>query len=174
MTRIIPPELNKKIKREYILRFFSILFLLISFVMLINISLVSSSYLLLYLYEKAYVQNPASSESEGALKMRGEINEKIEGLYYLANSYIKKDEVDQLMVSSKIFELAGDSVAILAIEINDKDIVLRGLAKNRDELLIFQNKMKEQAIFEDFERPIEMLAKQKDISFNVNFSYVKN
>ena len=174
MTRIIPTELNKKIKREYALRFLSAFFFLASFVMLINISLVSSSYLLLHLYEKAYIQNTSSSENESALKLREDINEKTEKLFYLANSYIEKKEVEQLTISSKLFELAGDTVSIQAIEINDTEIILRGSTKNRDDLLVFQNKMKQQDMFKNFEIPIEVLAKQRDLSFNVNFSYVKN
>ncbi len=174
MTRILPPEINKKLKKEYFLRFTSVFFLLIGIIIFINISLVSSSYLLLYLYEKAYVENIKTTNNEESIKKREELNKKIDSLYYLSKAYSEKTELDQLKISSKIFELANKGIQIESIEIIDSTITLRGRADTRDNMLLFQNKMKEEKIFENFDVPIEVLAKQKDISFNINFIYVKN
>lgn len=174
MTRIIPPELNKKLKKEYQLRFFSITFFVITIIIFVNISLVSSSYFLLYLYEKAYVENVKTMNNEESIKMKEVLNNKIDNLYYLSKSYVQKGEISQLRVSTKIFELAGANIEIESIDIIENTITLRGSADTRDSMLIFQRKIKDEKMFEGFDVPIEVLAKQKDISFNINFTYVKN
>jgi len=174
MTRIIPPELNKKLKKEYRLRFFSIMFFIVTIIIFVNISLVSSSYLLLHLYEKAYAQNMKTTNNEESIKMKEMLNNKIDNLYYLSKAYVQNGEIDQLHVSTKIFELASTDIEIESIDIIDNAVTLRGKANTRDSMLVFQRKMKEEKTFENFDVPIEVLAKQKDIFFNINFTYVKN
>jgi hypothetical protein len=63
MTRIISLELNKKLRKEYRLRFFSLFFFMISIVSLVNIAMMISPYVLLSMYEDIYT-NEKSSENK--------------------------------------------------------------------------------------------------------------
>lgn len=173
--RIIPEELNKKIKREYKLRFLTVLFWVINIVLVITIALMSSSYLLIHLYEKAYV-NKNTEQDARAIALENVIHEKIKNLYKVSKK-IPSDQATSsaLDISNKIFSYAGSGITIQSLEVLEGNtITLRGLAENRDSLLLFESKIKADGSFVDFAIPIESLARQKDIGFSVTFTYHEN
>ena len=144
MSRIISPELNKKLRIEYKLRFFTLLFFLISIAILINIALVASSYVLLYMYEKTYTE-PVSPKKIEEISMNEEFTKKVSQVHALGQKVIF-----------------------------DTKITLRGIAYTRDSLIEFENKIKQDTSFKDFSIPIDAFTKQKDISFSVTFTYHEN
>lgn len=178
MTRIISEELNKKLKREYKLRFFSILFFSLSFILVINIFLVSPSYLLLSLYEKAYTLNNYSSDHENKTKMLDEFNKKLLQVYELSRKVPQNTKGVNTNITHILFDYAGGAITLNSIELLDETastkVTIRGLATTRDLLLQFQNVIKQDTRFADFNIPIETLAKQKDLNFNVTFNYHEN
>lgn len=175
MPRIISPELNKKLKKEYILRFFSAFFVLISIVVVINIVFISSSYLLLSLYEKAYANNN-STRIDQFSKNQEIINKKIEEVDSLAKKVsVSEGTYHYVKIMQSLKMYAENTVDITGLEIIDEDgtskIVLRGNGSTRESVLNFQNAVKQNSFFKDFTIPIEMLAKQKDVYFTVTFTY---
>ncbi|MEN9921178.1 MAG: hypothetical protein RLZZ517_156 [Candidatus Parcubacteria bacterium] len=173
--RIISEELNKILKKEYKFRFFTLLFLYSSIVILVTIALISSSYLLLYLYEKAYVKQGLFVNNE--ILELDKINiQKTEDLYQLSRKIITEDKTEASIGATKIlFEYASGLVSISSIEISqDSKITLRAVAHTRESLIVFNDKVKADATFNDFDIPIEALAKQKDINFSVTFTYHEN
>lgn len=171
--RIIPEELNRKLKREYRLRFLTMLFVSVSISIVVTTALVSSSYLLLHLYKKAYVKEGTQiiNEVDG---IKQEVEQKTKGLYQLLKKISGKDQ-DFVFITQKIFDNAGSLVTIQSLEIlSDNQIVLRVFSPNRSALLSFEKKMKEDTDFKNFIVPVESLARQENINVSINFTYDKN
>lgn len=178
MPRIISPELNSKLRREYRLRFFSVLFFLLAGTVLVSIALISSSYLLLSLYEKAYVHETLNTKGEAATQISDTFNAKVGQVHGLIQKIPPQSSVEDFQIVNTLFEYANSGININAVEILPEApatlITLRGEALTRDALLQFQDKIEEDARFEGFSIPIESLTKQRDISFAVNFIYHEN
>jgi hypothetical protein len=175
MTRIISLELNKKLRREYRMRFASVFFITVAIAIFVNIFLVSSSYLLLTLYERAYILNNSSKQSEEMNKIREQFNTQVNQVHLLSKKIPSDTKVVDIETARKLFGYVNEGVVITAMEIEPKEknpqITLRGTSTTRDALLTFQDTVKQDALFKDFSIPIESLTKQKDISFNVSFIY---
>jgi hypothetical protein len=173
--RIIPEELNKKLKKEYRLRFFTLFLLYSSISIIVTVALISSSYLLLFLYEKAYVKKGIFVNNE-ILQLDKKNTQKIEDLYQLSRKINIENKVSSPISATRtLFDYAGNLISISSIEISqDSKITLRATASTRDSLIAFENKVKANPSFKDFDIPIEALAKQKDISFGVTFTYHEN
>lgn len=173
MSKIISPELNKKIRKEYTLRFFTLLFFFISSSIIISIIFVSSSYLILSMYEKTYLE-PVSSKKLEEISVNNEFTKKLSALHMLSQKVIFDTNIP-LLVTQKLFEYASGVVEINSFEIkpdvSTAKITLRGVSPTRDALIQFENRIKQDASFTDFSIPIDTFAKQKDISFAVTFAY---
>ena len=173
MTRIISDELNKKLKKEYRLRFFTLLFFILAGIVLINIAFVSSSYLLLHLYEKIYVKN--TSVNSVAVELYEKNKQKTEDLHSLSMKIPKQENGSYTKIAQEIRVLAGEQITIHSLEIlTASKITLRAQAKTREDVIEFQNRVERSGLFDNFSVPIEVLAKQKDIAFDVTFSYHEN
>lgn len=178
MSRIITDESNKKLHREYRLRFLSMLFFILTGVIVINVLLISTSYLLLTLYERAYTTESSSERDNEVSKMNQEFALKVTQVHALSQKIPSQTGTVNMNVAHLLFGYVREGIGIQAIEILPTDdvsnITLRGTATTRDVLLQFQNAIKQNPSFQDFSIPIESLAKQKDISFNVTFTYHEN
>lgn len=178
MTRIITPELNKKLKKEYTLRFFIILFFSIAIVFLIHIAFAASSYLLLSSYENLY-QDKLAKDNNDIFKQNKEFISSVNMLDTLSNQLeFNREYVSPINTFDTIRQYAGSSILIKAFEMyEDKKeikITMRAIAKTREDLLVFDSKMKTNTTFSDFIIPIDTFAKQKDIPFDVTFTYYEN
>ncbi len=145
---------------------------------LITIALVSSSYLLLSLYEKAYVNETLNNKGEVATQLSDNFNAKVEQVHTLVQKIPTSAYADNFQVMNALFQSANSGIKINAVEIMPEAqstlITLRGEALTRDALLQFQDQIEQDARFEGFSIPIESLTKQRDISFAVNFIYHEN
>lgn len=178
MPRIISKELNNKLRQEYRLRFFALLFITLFAVIIINILLVSSSYLLLTLYEKAYTTSDSFKRNDELSQINKNFNTKLAQVYSLTKKIPVQSNDLAIKVSTILFEYANKGIDLNAIEIvqttNVSNITLRGVALTREDALLFQDKIKQDVRFKDFSIPIESLTKQRDISLNANFTYHEN
>ena len=179
MSRIISLELNKKLRKEYRLRFFSLLFFMISIVSLANIAMMISSYVLLSLYENIYT-NEKNSESKKVevLKDNENLDLKISQVYALSQKIPLKVNLIDTNIAKDVLDYAGQNISINSIEIlpgqDSSKVTIRGLASTRDSLLHFQEVIKNDLSIKDFVIPIETMTKQKDIVFNVTFTHHEN
>ena len=174
MTRIIPEESNRFLKKEYRLRFFTTLFFTLSVVILINLTFVSSSYLLLHLYEKAYMTNSSNTNNE-SVKLNEQIKQKTEELHALSRKIELSEKKTSIQIADDLLSHVRNNVSIQALEVmGDSTMTIRGLATTRQDLIDFQDRVIRDPMFKDFSIPIEMLARQRDIAFNVTFTYYEN
>lgn len=176
MARIIPLELNKKLRKEYRLRFFSLLFLMLAIVSAINIMLMSSSYVLLSLYENIYTKENSNSNKDSEIVKENENRLiKLNQVFELSKKIPEKEKFTNIDTTKKLFEYAGSDTSIDSIEFLSEEektkITMRGMSKTRDSLLLFEEKIKNDNSFKDFSLPIETITKQKDVIFNVTFTH---
>lgn len=173
MPRIITPESNKKLKREYRLRFLITLLLAASTVIALTAVLLLPSYVLLDSYESAYENFKTSSEQESLERLNQEYASKLENVHVLSQK-ILRTEPQHTEVLDTLFEYAG-AITFNAIELSNAEdvvtVVVRGQAPSRTDLLAFDERMQGDNRFSGFELPIDVLTKQSDSAFNVTFTY---
>lgn len=178
MPRIIPLELNIKLRREYRVRFFSLLFFNISIAAFATLGLMTSSYFLLSLYEKTYANEGGDKKNEEVSKLNTLFNTKVDQVHSLSKKIPTKDNYANMHIADLLFEYTNSNVQLSSIEIlpqtNVSHVTVRGSALTRDSLIEFQNNINKDNSFKDFTIPIESLTKQKNISFDVNFIYHEN
>lgn len=173
MPRIISDTHNKKIKLEYKLRFFSVLFFWLGIALFLNLIFISSSYLFLVLYEKAYALAPSTNEE--TTQKNNEVKNSLNQVHALSQKIVTDPDTPFVEMTNRLLEYAGTEVALASIEITkDSTITLRATALNREDVLSFEKKLKADPAFKDFSVPIESLARQKDISIQVTFTYYEN
>jgi hypothetical protein len=140
----------------------------------LSLAFVSSTYLLLHLYEKAYVKNSSNTANE-TTQLYQQVVQKTEDLYQLSSKITIDKKINTVDVAQKVFEKGGEGITIQSIEmLSDSKITLRGVANTREDILVFQSRMQQDPMFKDFLIPIESLARQKDVSFNLTFTYYEN
>jgi hypothetical protein len=177
MTRIITPELNKKLKKEYTLRFFSVLFFSISIIFFIHTSFSFSSLILLNSYQKAYEINIKNDTRD--ISIQNEIIQKKLGNLSAISEKLKfNGSIPVEKIFQQIESASSNGLQIRAFEIyKQKDkiqITLRSVAKTKDDLLRFDKQMRSYKNFLNFNIPIESFTKQQDINFDVTFTYNEN
>lgn len=174
MTRIITPETNVGLKKEYTIRFFTLLFFVLTLVICTHIILGISSYFLLTNYEEIYKNNLNNANTEIVQQNKYVIEQNT-----LLSGLIKKIPNTAPTSSFEAYETikkyAGADVLISAYEFfpegKETKITIRGTSISRDALISFENLMRKDPQFKDFKIPLETLTKQKDIAFNATFTY---
>lgn len=177
MTRLITLELNKKLKKEYRLRFLSTLFFSLGLVFFIHMILALSSYILLNMYEKIY-QKSLQADNGEALKQYEDFVARTSNIITLSKKIPKQATVSATDIFEKIQTHGSNQISFNVFELqiaeDKKNITIRGAATTRDALIEFNDKMKTENAFSDFAIPLETLTKQRDISFEVTFTYNEN
>lgn len=179
MSRILPEKIKKTLKREYNLRFFTILSFIFSLIIVLTLIFISPSYLLLHLYEKAYEVNGSATRVAEVTQMQEGRNNKINDLNSLSAKIPTNNEEIYAKVSNLLINETQDYVSVDALELTPiasgkLKIVLRGGSTTRENLMTFESVINKNNSFKNFSIPIEVLAKQKDISFNLTFEYHEN
>jgi hypothetical protein len=174
MPRIITPESNKRLKREYRLRFLVTLLLSSALAIGLTAVLLMPSYVLLESYESGYANAKAGTQQETLQRINQEYATKLQNTHELSQKIsVKKSQ--HAYVLDTIFAYAGEDISIDALELSNEgnvmEITVRGGAANRSALLAFDEKVQGNSRFSGFELPIEALTKQSDITFNVTFAY---
>jgi hypothetical protein len=120
------------------------------------------------------VTNNSNATNE-TTQLYQQVTQKTEDLYLLSSKITIDKKISTVDVAQKIFENRGEGITIQSIEmLSDSKITLRGVANTRDDILAFQNRMQQNPMFKDFLIPIESLARQKDVGFNLTFTYYEN
>ncbi len=173
MPRIITPESNKRLKREYRLRFLITLLLGVATVIAFTAVLLTPSYVLLDSYESAYENFKTGSQQETLERLNQEYASKLESVHVLSQKIVRT-KPQHTEVLDTLFEYAG-ATTFDAIELGNADqivtVVVRGRAPSRADLLAFDERMQRDERFSGFDLPIDVLTKQSDITFNVTFTY---
>ena len=174
MPRIITPESNKKLKREYRLRFAIALFWAASAAVGFAVVLLIPSYALLDSYETAYATAKTGGQQEQLQRLNEEYASKLEDVHRLSQKIVRTKPAHSQALDL-LFAYAADGIVLSAVELDEEAegvaVSVRGVASTRSALLALEGKMQRDSRFSGFELPIEVLTKQSDIVFNVTFAY---
>jgi hypothetical protein len=173
MPRIITQESNKRLRREYRLRFLTALFAVVGTVGVVTAALMLPSYVLLSSYRDAYAR-PVQEGSREIERLNEEYTDRLSETHELSSRVTYGDSAYSDVMDT-LFLYADGLVVIDAIELGRSGdqitVSLRGSSASREGLLAFEERVLANTRFKGFSLPIETLAKQSDISFNVTFTY---
>ena len=177
MPRIITPKGNNFLRHEYKLRFFSLLFFGSSVVLMIHISLSVSSYILLNAHENTHINQDDAAQIEANQKFEYFIK-TLDDADKLSRSVIVNKNDTYIEIFEKINSHKSFDVEINVFEIffnkDQTEITIRGVSETRQSLVEFAERMRNDSSFKDFEIPFETLTRQRDIPFDVTFTYYEN
>lgn len=172
MYNLLPEETQKHLLKEYRLRFLALLCGFFSAAFIIGAVLLLPSYI--FVFEKK-----AELEQELEMLKKGEeagakgfstsaraVEDKIKAL-----ATLDKGVEEPHAFFSKIIEERDKSIFLqrFSYEIvgTTTSLIVDGVAKTRDDLLAFQNRLERRAPFHSAEFPVELLAKSRDIRFSI-------
>jgi hypothetical protein len=171
---LLPEEIQKKLLQEYHLRFSALLLILFSTICVVGVILLIPSYFLLFQKRSGFQLEIASLRSDqedssrqsSATAFRN-LEEKMKALNILDSNR----ELPHVLFE-KIVEDRGASISIQRFSSrlvgSTTEITVEGVAKTRDDLIAFKDRIKKKEPFTFVEFPPELLAKSKDMHFLMN------
>lgn len=171
MLRLLLKEDRKNIKREYVYRFLTLLFLLLIVSSIAWITFLVPSYMLLSVEEDNFNMKVKEIEASELSKEREELEATIENLN-LRLSILDTKDYPYTEFLKTIDEQAGEEVSIELIDMshnkeNKLILSVKGEAKNRDSLLAYSKKLEEYGYFNKADFPFSDFAKDSEISFSI-------
>jgi hypothetical protein len=174
MPRIITSESNKRIKREYRLRFFVALLAACAAAGVLAILFLIPSYALLDSYETAYSVSDSGDAQEEVAQVNEEYTRRLAEVHELSGM-IPDPGPGYSRVLDALFSYNDAGLEFDAVELQGTgdtvSVTLRATAQTRADLLTFDEAIRSDDDFSGFKLPIDALTKQSDISFNVTFNY---
>ena len=173
MHNLLTEEAQKDVIKEYRFRFLSVLSGFFTLVFVVGSVLLVPSYMLV-LTQKSGLK----TELEIAKKLQednGNDNfsssaRSVEDKIKILSSVDSQNEAPDLLFR-KIMEEMGESVKLNDFSYTETEgqlsIKIDGVAKNRDELLAFRNRLRQKQPFTSADFPVELLAKDEDIRFSM-------
>ncbi len=175
MINLLPIEEKKRIARDYNFRIFIAYFYAVGACFLIACVLLLPAYFLVILKENLANKKletlkslPISEPDKDTIKIIKDVNAKI--------SLIENAEKNKFLVLEnaidKILSKKIPGVKLTAIDYEkDKDriksVTLKGIAPDRERLLLFKQMLENDAVFSKVDLPISNFVKGKDIDFSL-------
>ncbi len=172
MINLLPQKAKKRIIREYYTRAISVWFLIFSAV----VAIVSFLFLPVYIL--------VSSQVEAFSKSISEASEKVREYDFSSQALTKATKDAQLIYEMEASQKITDLLSILSNFQNENLLVreydfkrngknievvrLSGLAKTRQALVDFSEKLKKLDFVEVVDLPVSNLAKDRDLEFSLN------
>ena len=173
MINLLPVEEKKKLHRDYALRLFSVTLGVVSVSAIIGIVTLLPSYFISDLEKRAAVE-----EIERIRSINGEDGQE-DIMKVLKEAQLKlkilSPEYEKVSVRT-VFDTAigykPKTVTLTGLVYQEEDegkirITINGVADNREDLLVFSQDLKRDALFDDVELPVSNLAKDRDLSFTL-------
>ena len=167
MINLLPTTAKKKLTRDYLLRFISMIFIITGIAGLVMFSLSLPTLVMLkhqlgsILDNKDFVSNIESEQ-----KLLEEEAKEMEVIVTHINS--QKTLVSHTEIIDLIDSLAGEGVTVDRFTFGEKDkLTISGLALTRPELSDFRDRLAEQDVFSSVELPLSSLVNERDALFNI-------
>ena len=170
MINLLPPEGKKKVHINYWLRVTTVYMTLLAVALLISTALLLPTYFYISYQIQAYSETLSNDEEKSIKQIEADITKanQVSGLLLKTPQITKDSELlDEIQL------LSEQQVFISNITIRKKDrtfseIVVNGVAKDRNSLVEFKNKAESHRFFKDVNLPLSNLAKDSDISFSLS------
>lgn len=175
MINLLPEEYKKNIERKYEMRVFKVILLFILATLITATALLVPSYII-----SASKHDLAEERSLRVLSFNNEESSKIEAKIREVNvklSIIKPVlEVPLHELIKLVVENKGNSVVIRSFNYESRGVTakldLLGVAKTREALLGFVDRLEKEKIFAEVYSPVSNLVKEKDIEFVIQIGIV--
>jgi hypothetical protein len=176
MFNLLPENEKKKIKKEYLFRFFAIaLSFFLATAVIASVFLLPSYVFSLVKEHSVTVKNDelrrsiATNDSEAMTRTVSDIRGKINMFKPTQSLYVYE-------LIGQIISLRPQSVTLSSLDIvrnTDEFLIsIRGNAGTRDDLLVFQNKLETNKNIRKVELPVSDLLREKNIDFSIKISAV--
>jgi type IV pilus assembly protein PilM len=172
----ILPEINKKnIRKEYWVRFSTILFNLIGLFIFISIVLLFPSFFVSSLKEKMVKDNLESFNKENVELMNNDIdkiavdiNSKLKILSKTESPYSIYNEIINDILLNKVDGITLNQILFDREKIDHSIIELRGVAINRDALRNFKTALDNNTKYLEVNLPVSHFLEKKDLNFFIS------
>lgn len=94
----------------------------------------------------------------------------------LANiKQIQKDHTPWIVFFYKLSDIIPEGIVLSQLTLeNDNVLIIGGLAKKRQDLLMLQDALHKSAYFENFQLPYNVLFEKENIKFNLQLNFFKD
>jgi hypothetical protein len=175
MLNLLLKEEKKEIKKEYLFRFITILFLGISSILILVVVSLIPSYFLLKVDQKVVGQELSVAQDVELNADRQRLKEKLSELQKTLNVVDTKYPAVSLYLQS-ITEKQPRDINILSIDFSKSNeinsVVLQGTANSRGSLASFVDSLETVPQFESVNLPFSSFARDSDIPFSITINLV--
>lgn len=172
MYNILPEEVKKSLKKEYVMRVVSLALLMITSCMALgSVSLIPSY--VMALQKKAEIQNELdtvdtranSSDTKSYTEIANLLAKKTKAIALIDTERQPHESIDGVLhqkgpgvtIDQFIYQRVGTTSTLM----------IRGVAATRESFLSFDDGIKKSKLFKDADFPIELLARQRNINFTM-------
>jgi len=174
MYNVLPEENQKSLRKEYLLRLVAVFSWFVGAIAFCGTALLIPSYVIT-LQKKSELKTELSSggeevvvdkDKEDFTNTAKDLQEKLKTLPVLASEAqlphiflngILNEKGPAITINRFNYELVGTTT----------NLILEGVAKNRDDLLVFKSRLEKTKLFKKVDFPIDLLVKTRNISFTM-------
>lgn len=175
MLKLLLKEEKKQIKKEYLLRFFTLLFMTLSFVLVLFLVSLVPSYFILKLDQKIINEKLSVAQNSELNQERQDLKKQLSDLQKVLN-IVSSPTTEISSYIQSITERQPRDISILNIaytkEGGKPNIVLQGNANSRGSLAGFIDELEKVAEFESINLPFSSFVRDVDIPFSITI-YIK-
>jgi len=169
---LIPESIQKEVKTlDFYISLKNIVFLLLATTAFLSILLLIAKLSLQnYFYNSIANNNLHINVGKYSTSEIKKFNQQITEINKINDQYTQWAQV-----IAKTSNAAHEGIVFDEIRIDEKrNFFLTGIAKTREDLLLFKDRIDETKIFENFEIPLEIQVKKKNITFELKLKLKKN
>ena len=176
MINLIPIEEKKEIKTDFMFRFLTVFFSVLCCAIFILLIMMSPSYIV-SLEKKNFINQKLNTQKnevmpeidQKALISIKDLNNRLKLLENAReNDFIFSERVINEIMYKKLPGIKINRFFYQTDFLEGKKVSITGIAKNREQLLLFRQALEEDVLFKNVDLPISNFVKGSDIPFNLN------
>jgi len=167
---LLPEKRQNDIKIDRLNRFILKMGSIVIFSILLLILFLFSNLFIINIYKKINQEEIGRTEKGGVGKAIEETKNEIDSNYNQTNQAVEeiKKRVSYWSYFDEINRLLPENIFYSEVEMKEGQIKLRGLAKNREDLVKFKYSLESSEVFEKVEMPISNFTSQENVNFEIN------
>ena len=176
MINLIPIEEKKEIKNDFYYRFLTAIFVVLCFAVFASLVMIFPSYFI-SLEKKNFTSQKLSAQKnevipeidQQALIAIKDLDTKLALIGNARNNeFIFSKNVINEILSKKLPGIKINSFYYLNDSLEGRKVSIMGVAKDREQLLLFRRALEEDNLFKNVDLPISNFVKDNNIDFNLN------
>jgi hypothetical protein len=179
MANLITEKQKKLIKIDYLMRLFSLSLImpsallgifLLAYVIPYYLSINKKDQIVAGQFTAVLNAENRENVGESTTQLMGRTTEEIKALeFYNTKSLMPLDYFNKI-IGNKNPNISLSKMSVYSVKVGEIQIVISGVSKNREGLVLFIQDLKSKAGFASVTSPISDFAKNMDISFTININ----